>query len=441
MWYAGGRQTKKGATEVKSLTKSKKQKLVAARAAQVEIAVPVAGILNDVRSAFFGLCVNAGKAVLTAMMEEERAALCGPKGVANPTRSVYRGGHTCSQVTLAGQRIAIARPRARHLETGEVTLPSFKWAADRDPLDAATIAAIAAGVSTRRYRTTLDPLPADASPAAISKSAVSRRFVALSSERLEQWLASRLDGVKLPAVMIDGIHFKDRVALVALGFDTEGKKHVLGIHEGSTENTRVVRSLISNLIERGLDADAPRLWIIDGAKALRRAIMEVFGASALVHRCQEHKRRNVLDHLPEHLHASVGRAMKDAWHSKDAALAKRQLERLANSLAKAHPGAAAGLREGLAETLTLVTLGIDGALYRTFRTTNPIENLNGLIAHYTHNVKRWRDGEMVLRWMGTALHEARGGFRAVRGFRDMQRLVTALEEHVQLATHIERKIA
>jgi transposase-like protein len=344
-------------------------------------------------------------------------------------------------VTLAGQRIGIARPRARHIDTGEVSLPSFEWAAHRDPLDAATIAAIAAGVSTRRYRTTRDPLPANERVAAVSKSAVSRRFVALSSERLGQWLASSFEHVKLPVVMIDGIHFKDRVVLVALGFDTEGRKHVLGIREGSTENTRVVRSLISDLIERGLHAETPRLWIIDGGKALRRAITEVFGATALVQRCQEHKRRNVLDHLPEHLHASVGRAMKDAWHSTDPALAKRQLERLANSLAQPHPGAAASLREGLAETLTLIMLGIDGALYKTFRTTNPIENLNGLIAHYTRNVKRWRDGEMVLRWIGTALHEASGGFRAVRGFRDMKHLVATLEEHVRLATHIERKIA
>ena len=426
---------------MKSLTKSKKQELAAVRDAQVELALPVAGVLNDVRSAFFGLCVNAGKAVLTAMMEQERAAVCGAKGVPKPMRSAYRGGHTRSQVTLAGQRIAIARPRARHIQTGEISLPSFQWATHRDPLDTATIAAIAAGVSTRRYGTTLDPLPAGESAGAVSKSAVSRRFVALSSERLEQWLASRLDHVRLPVVMIDGIHFKDRVVLVALGFDTDARKHVLGLREGSSENTRVVRSLISDLIERGLDADTPRLWIIDGGKALRRAITQVFGAGALVHRCQEHKRRNVIDHLPEHLHASVGRALKDAWHSKDAALAKRQLERLANSLAKAHPGAAASLREGLAETLTLTTLGIGGALYRTFRTTNPIENLNGLIAHYTRNVKRWRDGEMVLRWIATALHEASGGFRAVRGFRDMKRLVAALDEHVQLATHIERKVA
>ena len=426
---------------MKFLTKSRKQKLRVAREAHVDVAVPVASVLNDVRSAFFGLCVNAGKAVLMAMMEQERTALCGPKGMPNATRAAYRGGHTRSQVTLAGQRISIARPRARGIESGELQLPSFRWAEQQDPLDAATIAAMAAGVSTRRYRNTVDPLPHDEEALAISKSAVSRRFVALSSERLTQWLATRLDDLKLPVVMIDGVHFTDRVVLVALGFDAEGRKRVLGIREGSSENTRVVRSLISDLIERGVDADAPRLWIIDGAKALRRALNDVFGTRALVQRCQEHKRRNVIDHLPEQLHPSVVRALKDAWASKDAALAKRQLERLANSLAKPHPGAAASLREGLAETLTLIELGIDGALYRSFRTTNAIENLNGAIAHYTRNVKRWRDGEMVLRWIGTALHEAARGFRAVRGFRDMKRLDTALARHVKPAPDLQRKVA
>jgi putative transposase len=221
------------------------------------------------------------------------------------------------------------------------------------------------------------------------------------------------------------------VVLVALGFDAQGKKHVLGIREGSTEKTQVVRSLLSDLIERGLDADAARLWVIDGSKALRRAILEVFGTSALVQRCQEHKRRNVLDHLPEDLHPSVGRAMNDAWQSKDPLIAKRQLERLASSLAKNHPGAAASLREGLAETLTLVALGVDDALYRTLRTTNPIENLNGSIAHYTRNVKRWRDGHMLLRWVASSLHEAGRGFRAVRGYRDMKRLIAMLAQSVQ----------
>jgi putative transposase len=174
---------------------------------------------------------------------------------------------------------------------------------------------------------------------------------------------------------------------------------VRGLREGSTESTRVVRSLLSDLIERGLDADRARLWVIDGGKALRRAIVDCFGASAIVQRCQEHKRRNVIEHLPEELHASVGRAMRDAWDGANAELAKKQLQRLATSLQAMHPGAAASLREGLEETLTVQALGITGALYRTLRTTNPIENLNGSIAHHTRNVKRWRDGQMTLRWV------------------------------------------
>jgi len=424
---------------MKSLTKSRRTKF-AAEDAQVQLSLPVAGVLRDVRSAFFGLCVNAGKAVLGAMMEAERTALCGPKGVPTTTRTAYRGGHTRSSVVLGGRRIGIRRPRARSLEAQELSLPTFEWAGQVDPLNVATLTAIAAGVSTRRYRNTLDPLPESEAQRSVSRSAVSRRFVALSAQQLGGWLAEPIK-VAMPVVMIDGIHFRERVVLVALGFDAEGKKHVLGLREGSTENARVVRALLSELIDRGLEADTPRLWVIDGAKALRRAIVETFGASALVQRCQVHKRRNVIEHLPEELHASVGRALKDAWDTKDPVLARRQLERLAHSLARSHPGAASSLREGLDETLTLIALGIDEALYRSLRTTNPIENLNGRIAHYTRNVKRWRDGQMVLRWVGSALHDASRGFRAVRGFRDMKRLVTALAKAVPGVSDAKAKIA
>ena len=218
-----------------------------------------------------------------------------------------------------------------------------------------------------------------------------RRWVALSEKQLHEWLSSSIKDLDLLVVMIDGIHFRDRVILVALGIDAQGNKHILGLREGSTESTRVVRSLLSDLVERGLDADRKRLWVIDGGKALRRAILDCFGELALVQRCQEHKRRNVIEHLPKELHASVGRALRDAWGSANAELARKQLARLATSLQAKHPGAAASLREGLEETLTVQKLGITGAMYRTLRTTNPIENLNGLIARFTRNVKRWKD--------------------------------------------------
>ena len=410
-------------------------------AAQVQLSLAMDGVLRDVQHAFYGLCVNAGKEVLSAMMEADRVALCGAKGVPDARRRAVRGGHTAGAVVLGGQRIGITRPRARSMDRGELHLGTYEWAAQRDPLDAATLAAIAAGVSTRRYAGTLDELPPPEEALSVSKSAVSRRFVALSQEQLQQWLTRSLADIDLPVVMIDGIHFRDRVILVALGIDAKGSKHVLGLREGSTESTRVVRSLLSDLIERGLDADRARLWVIDGGKALRRAIVECFGALALVQRCQEHKRRNVIEHLPEELHASVGRALRDAWGGANAELASKQLKRLATSLQARHPGAAASLREGLEETLTVQGLGITDALYRTLRTTNPIENLNGSIGHYTRNVKRWKDGQMALRWVASAFSDATGRFRKLRGHRDIKTLIAALAARVARADKAELEAA
>ena len=409
-------------------------------AAQVQLTLPIQ-VLQDLQHAFYGLCINAGKQVLAAMMEADRVALCGPKGVPDVDRRAGRAGSTRSSVVLGGQRISVRRPRARAVDAGELELPSFTWAAGADPLDAATMAAIAAGASIRRYGTTLEPLPPPERARSVSRSATSRRFVALSQEQLRQWLSRSLDKLDLSVVMIDGIHFHERVILVALGIDAQGNKHVLGLREGSTESTRVVRSLLSELIERGLDGERARLWVIDGGKALRKAIVEIFGATALIQRCQEHKRRNVIDHLPQELHASVGRAMRQAWDSVDAQLAKRQLLRLAASLQDKHPGAAASLREGLEETLTVQSLGITGTLYRTLRTTNPIENLNGTIAHYTRNVKRWRDGQMTMRWVASALSDAKDRFRKLRGYRDMKQLIAALDKRFAADDHNHLKAA
>ena len=395
--------------------------------AEVQISLPVQGVLRDVQHAFLGLCIDAGQKVLAALMEADRVALCGAKGVPDAARQATRGGSTRSQVVLGGQRIAVRRPRARSLDEGELSLPSFQWAARADPLDAATMAAIAAGVSTRRYASTQEPVPEAHRPSAASKSAVSRRFVQLSQEQLAHWLARSIGQLDLPVVMIDGIHFRDRVILLAIGIDAQGNKHVLGLREGSTEAARVVASLLSDLIDRGLDAQRMRLWVIDGGKALRKAIVQTFGACALIQRCQEHKRRNVLEHLPEDMHAGVKRALRDAWSASDADQARRQLQRLASSLQARHPGAAASLQEGLEETVTAQDLGISGALYRTLRTTNPIENLNGSVARYCRNVKRWGDGQMVLRWVASALSDAAGRMRKLRGCSQMRSLLKALD--------------
>jgi transposase-like protein len=210
---------------------------------------------------------------------------------------------------------------------------------------------------------------------------------------------------------------------------TDGTKHVLGLWEGTTENSSVAKALLRDLVGRGLPTDRALLVVIDGSKALRKAVRDVFGGLALVQRCQVHKERNVLEHLPQAARPSVRRALRQAWASSSADLARRQLLRLAASLDAKHPGAAASIREGLEETLTLLTLGIEGALYRTLRSTNPIENLNGSVASYAKNVKRWRGGGMILRWVGAAVVEATKAFRKIRGHRDLSQLVLALQRH------------
>ena len=423
---------------MKSRIKSKRPALRVVKSAdkhaQMEQrALGVLGVLLDVRQAFQGLCVQAGLEVIRKLMEEDRTELCGRKGVPDTGRTAVRGGSTPCSIVMGGRRVGVQRLRVRDLRHGELELPSFQWACDTDPLNAATLAAIAAGVSTRRYAGVQPEVPQELhiDAPATSKSAVSRRFVTLSTEQLREELTASIAELDLPVVMIDGIHVADSVILVALGIDAQGRKHVLGLREGATESTRVVKSLLSDLIQRGLDADRARLWVIDGGKALRRGITECFGAMALVQRCQEHKRRNVLEHLPEAKKAGVQRAMREAWNSNNASLAHKRLLALVGSLEAEHPGAAASLREGLAETLTVQRLGIRGALYRTLRTTNPIENLNGSIERYTRNVKRWKNAKMGLRWVASALQDAKGRFRKLRGFKDMSKLLSALEAHCE----------
>jgi putative transposase len=221
------------------------------------------------------------------------------------------------------------------------------------------------------------------------------------------------------------------LCLVALGVAADGKKHVLGLREGATENTAVAKAMLEDLVERGLGTERAMLFVIDGSKALRRAIRDIFGSLGLVQRCQVHKRRNVLDHLPENVRPRVHRILAAAWEMAGAGLAERRLRALAGSLEREHPGASSSLLEGLAETLTLQRLGVRGALYRTLRSTNWIENLNDGIGRFTRNVKHWQGGEMLLRWVGAAVVHASVGFRRLRGHADMRTLLAALDRQIK----------
>jgi putative transposase len=287
-----------------------------------------------------------------------------------------------------------------------------------------------AGLSSRRYGHGLEPAgqAAGARATSTSKSAVSRRFVAATETALAELMSRRLDDLDLVAFMVDGVHFGESTCVVALGIGIDGVKHPLAVEEGSTENATLVTDLITGLRERGLDVTKPVLAVLDGSKALARAVKDVFD-TPLIHRCQEHKIRNVKDKLPEKLRAVTEKRMRQAYHAESALKAEGLLEQLARELDKTHPGAAASLREGMAETLTILRLGVPPTLARTLRSTNTIESMIGICREHSKNVKRWRDGTMALRWCAAGMLEAGHQFRRVNGHLHLPRLRAALDAH------------
>lgn len=429
----------------KNRTTSKNDHLVLSeerRRVSIELPLPMLSTLVNARQNVMDLCITTGMAVIEEMMEADRVALCGHASQHDRDRTAYRGGSAPGEITLGGQRVPLRRPRVRSVEGAELPVAAYTWARDRDPLDETTWNSIARGVSTRNYAGLQPPLPEGNVGRSKSRSAVSRRFVALSQRKIRECLSRRLDDLDLWVVMIDGISFADHMALVALGIGQDGRKHVLGIREGSTENSTVARALLRDLLDRGLPEDHPLLFVIDGGQGIRKAIRESFADRVAIQRCQFHKLRNVADHLPQELRDRISGAMKDAYQLKDAKVAKRRLEQLARSVEKKHPSAAASLREGLDETLTVQRFGIQGALYATLRGTNPIENLNGGIRKFTRNVRRWRDGSMVLRWLSSAVLEAESKFRSIRGYKQMPKLVSALlKNHSSKEVSTPRKVA
>ena len=383
----------------------------------------------DARATLHDAIVNAGMCVLSAMLEEERTKLCGPRYAHQAARTATRSGHVDGELALGGQRVRVRRPRVQATDGGEVTLETWQRFAEADPLTPRAVEQMVLGVSTRKYVRSIEAAPPGLVARGTSKSAVSRRFVAATREKLGDMMSSDLSKLSLCAIMIDGIHVADHLVLVALGIDSFGEKHALGIYEGATENTTSCVGLLSDLEGRGVATDRAMLFVIDGSKALAKAIRTKFGPRAVIQRCQVHKRRNVQDHLPKDMQRNVGRTISAAYQCRDAVRAKRMLVALARQLERKHPSAAASLREGLDETLTVMSLGLHERLARTLSTTNPIEFLNGRIRRTTHNVAKWDSGEMVMRWLAVSLIEASKTFRKLRGYKDIPKLVAALRAH------------
>lgn len=387
------------------------------------------GAMVDARCALHEAVLTAGMSVLAAMLEDERTALCGPRYAHDAERSAGRAGHVDGELALGGRRVSIRRPRVRGIDGREVPLKTWEQLASTDHLQARAVEQMVLGVATRKYARSLEAPPSGVRSRGTSRSAVSRRFVAATKAKLAEMMSQDLSALNVSIVMVDGIHVGEHVVLVALGIDDAGSKHILGLYEGATENATCCTGLLSDLQARGVRTDRATLFVIDGSKAIAKAIRKVFGAHAIIQRCQVHKRRNVLDHLPESMKKSVGRTISSAYKSTDAKRAQRMLEALARQLERKHPAAAASLREGLEETLTVVRLGLTGWLARTLATTNPIEFINGRVRKTTHNVDRWDGGDMVLRWLAVALVEASKTFRKLRGHADMPKLIAALRAH------------
>jgi transposase-like protein len=402
----------------------------ASQGAGMQAMLPILGVLATVKNGLYDVVIGAGLRVLEALLEQERIELCGPRYRHNREREVVRWGYDeHAELVLGGRRVGVKRPRARSKSGKEVPLPSWEQFSAEDPLLTRAVEQMLVGVATRKYKRSLEPLPAGVSERGTSKSAVSRRFVEATEAQLEKWLAEPLGDFAIAVLMLDGIVCGAHTVLVALGIDEQGYKRVLGVCEGATENAAACTALLSNLVDRGLRTDRSILVVIDGSKALAKSVRDVFGNRALIQRCQVHKKRNVLARLPDAMRDEIGTLISTAYRSSDPQRAMRLLKNIARRLERAHPGAAAALREGLEETLTVVAFQLPEALARTLSTTNPIENLNGRIRDVSSNVKRWQGGTMVLRWVAASLGEAAKGFRRLKGYQGMPKLLAALRAH------------
>jgi putative transposase len=414
-----------------------------AQASSVETALPeriqeaLGQLVGAAKEGLLALSVGVGLGVLAELMEEEVDDVVGPKGRHNAQRSAVRHGHESGEVTLGGRRVAVERPRVRSADgSEEVRLTSYEHFASRDPLARVVMERMLASVSTRRYARTGEPVGSqvEAKERSTSKSSVSRTFIERTRRSLGELMSRRLDDVRLAVMMLDGLELQGRTNIVALGITTDGVKVPLGLWEGSTENATVATALLSDLVERGLDPEQGILFVIDGAKALRKAIRNVFG-EAPVQRCLRHKERNVIEHLPERDRPAVKQRLRRAWASDDHARALEQLRRLAGELERTYPGAAGSLREGMEETLTLSRLGVTGSLKRTLESTNPCESMIEIVRRTQRNVKRWSSGEMALRWTAAGMLEAEQQFRKIIGYRNLATLVVAIEHDHDRRSH------
>lgn len=411
----------------KNAKKAQKRK---ANKRKAQILQPVSPLREFVRGKLFDSVMMLGMKEIYEIMEEERTRICGERYLHLEDREAVRAGHVSGVLPMGGRTVTVLRPRVRTKDgSQEIPLETWEEFREADPLTERAMEQMILGVSTRKYGRSLEPLPPQIETGNTSKSSVSRRFIQGTQKKLDELLGKDLSSLALTTIMIDGIHFADHVIIAALGIDKEGRKTVLGIQEGTTENSAACKALLRSIINRGVSAEGAMLFVIDGGKGLKKAITETWGKLAVIQRCRIHKMRNVLEHLPPSMQATVRQTIRQAYKNRDAAKAKKLLLNLAAKLDAEHPGAAGSLREGLDETLAVKALGLPETLERMLSVTNAIENLFGTVRVVSRRVKKWTGGKMILRWTAASLLEAEKKFRRIQGYKSMPSLVDALKKH------------
>ena len=396
----------------------------------IQMILPLADIVGMLQQGVGNLLRETGLALMQTVMEEEVRHLAGERHQQHAGRRAHRWGKEDGYCVVDGQKVPIQKTRLRTPDKREQRLGSYELFQRSGPLQAGVWDKMMRGLSTRNYGAVVKDFH---NAYGVEKSAVSENFIAASREKVKQLMERPLGELRLCAVLIDGTPFKDRQMIAALGIGCDGTKTVLGIREGATENTAVVSALLSELVERGLDFSTPRLYVLDGGKALAAAVRKHAGEAAFIQRCQVHKKRNVVDHLPDEHKADVRRKMQNAYAMADYADAKRALEQLHREWMDLNPSAARSLEEGMEETLTVHKLRVPDQLRRTLCCTNVIESAFSIVETVCRNVKRWRDGDHIERWVGSGLLVAERQFRKVIGHRQIRLLLSSM------ATAISKK--
>ena len=406
-----------------------------------QLLLPLVDLISEARLAVDEVIDRAGRGLLETILNLSAEQVAGPKTPGKASGDVRWHGRQSGRVRLPDRQLRVERPRLRRKSAGEVAVPAYEALRTSEETGAEMFQALLKGVSTRNYREVISTM---AESAGVSKSAVSREAAEAGARQLEELLGRRWDSVEILVIYLDGMQFGGQHVISAVGVDVEGRKHVLGIQLGATENAAAVRDLLTRLRERGLDTGQRYLFVIDGAKALRAAIDEVFGSDQLVQRCRTHKLRNVVERLPKDDPMLVNQArslMRAAWRLPKAEEGIARMKKLAEMIERDHPEAAASLREGLDETFTINRHDVPPSLHRCLATTNVIESPQAGVRKKTGNVSRWRDGEMVLRWVAGAFLLTERNFRKIMGHRDLWALAGILGRTKNAASSQQERVA